>query len=214
MVVRDPAIGRIGDPVLRELAASGRIRHFAKGSHLIRESEPGDSLFVLLAGKVQVYVADGAGRRKTLGHYGPGSHVGELVLDGRPRSASVCAREPTVCAEIGTQTLLAAIRARPQLAMRLIVDLIERQRRTTGELKDLALMDVYGRIARLLRELEYVEQDGAAWSRERLTQQEIASRVGASRDMVGRILKDLRAGGYIDMREKRFRILRRPPARW
>jgi CRP/FNR family cyclic AMP-dependent transcriptional regulator len=214
MAARDPAIGRIGDPVLRELASRGRIRHFEKGSHLIREGETGDSLFVLLGGKVKVYVADASGRQMTLARHGPGSHVGEMALDGRPRSASVQALEPTDCAEVAADKLLAALRADPQLALRLLLNLIERRRHDTGNLKDLALMDVYGRIARLLRELDYETVGGAAWSRERLTQQEIASRVGASRDMVGRILKDLRAGGYIDMREKRFRILRRPPARW
>lgn len=214
MAMRDPLPGSIGDPVLRELAARGRIRRYAKGSHLIREGESGDSLFVLIEGRVKVYVADAGGHRMTLGHYGAGRHVGEMALDGRPRSASVQALEPTVCAEVGSGQLLAAIRADPQVALRLLVDLIERRRHDTDQLKDLALMDVYGRIARLLRELDYEEIDGVPWSRERLTQQEIASRVGASRDMVGRILKDLRAGGYIDMRDKRFRILRRPPARW
>jgi CRP/FNR family cyclic AMP-dependent transcriptional regulator len=212
--VWDPAIRKIGDPVLRELAANGLIRQFAKGSLLIREHDPGHSLFVLLTGKVKVYVSDAQGRQVTLCHYGPVDYVGEMALDGRQRSASVCAQEPTVCAEVSWDKLLAAVRAKPEIALRLLVDLSERNRRTTGSLKNLALMDVYGRIARLLRELEYVEDGSGTWSKERLTQQEIASRVGASRDMVSRILKDLRTGGYIDMREKRFRILRRPPARW
>jgi len=214
MTARDSALGRIGDPVLRALAARGRVRHYARGKHLIHEGEPGDSLFVLLSGKVKVYVADASGRQMTLGQYGTGSHVGEMALDGRPRSASVLALEPTVCAEVATAKLLAAIRSDPEIALRLILSMIGRQRHDTGILKDLALMDVYGRVARLLRELEYEERDGASWSRERLTQTEIASRVGASRDMVGLILKDLRAGGYIEMVDKRFRIRRRPPPRW
>jgi CRP/FNR family cyclic AMP-dependent transcriptional regulator len=214
MDVWDPAIRDIGDPVLRELAAGGDLRRFPKGSLIIREHDPGGSLFVLLAGKVKVYVSDAQGREMVLGHYEPVSYVGELALDGRPRSASVCAQEPTLCSEVSWERLRSAVGARPEIALRMLVTLIERQRHTTGNLKNLALMDVYGRIARLLLELEYVEERGASWSRERLTQQEIASRVGASRDMVGRILKDLRAGGYIEQREKRFRILRRPPARW
>jgi CRP/FNR family cyclic AMP-dependent transcriptional regulator len=104
--------------------------------------------------------------------------------------------------------------ANPDIPLRMLLNLIERNRRTTGNLKNLALMDVYGRVARLLRELEYVQAPDGCWSRERLTQRELASRVGASRDMVSRILKDLRDGGYIAMREKRFKILRRAPMRW
>ncbi len=210
----DPAIRKIGDPVLRELAANGLIRHFPKGSLIIRENDAGHALYVLLSGKVKVYVSDAQGRQMTVCQYGPVNYVGEMALDGRPRSASVCAQEPTVCSEVSWDKLLAAVRANPDIALRLLIDLIERNRSTTGNLKNLALMDVYGRIARLLRELQYVDDDGASWSRERLTQREIADRVGASRDMVSRILKDLRSGGYIEMRAKRFRILRRPPARW
>jgi CRP/FNR family cyclic AMP-dependent transcriptional regulator len=210
----EAAIRRIADPVLRELAAAGCIRHYPKGSLIIREHDPGEALYVLLRGRVRVYASDGAGRQVTLEHFEPVSYVGEMALDGRPRSASVCAQEPSVCAEVGWVQLEAVLREHPQVLLRMLLDLIGRQRRTTGNLKDLALMDVYGRIARLLRGLETVEEDGARWSRERLTQQEIARRVGASRDMVGRILKDLRAGGYIEQRARRFRILRGPPARW
>jgi CRP/FNR family cyclic AMP-dependent transcriptional regulator len=210
----DPAIRRIGDPVLRELAAGGAIRRFPKGSVMIREDDPGHTLFVLLSGKAKVYVSDAQGRQMTLRHCEPEDYVGEMSLDGKPRSASVCAQEPTVCVEVSRERLLESIRADPEFALRMVLALIGRTRRLTHSLKDLALMDVYGRIARLLRELDYEETGGQRWSRERLTQKEIASRVGASRDMVGKILKDLRAGGYIDMRDKRFRILRRPPARW
>jgi CRP/FNR family cyclic AMP-dependent transcriptional regulator len=125
------------------------------------------------------------------------------------------ATEPTVCCVVARDALRAAIHADPDVAMRLIGTLIARNRFATFNLKNLALMDVYGRVARLLLGLEtVVEADGLAWSRERLTQQEIASRVGASRDMISRILKDLRTGGYIAMRDKRIAILRRPPARW
>jgi CRP/FNR family transcriptional regulator, cyclic AMP receptor protein len=214
MGVWDPAIRKIGDPLLRELAARGRIRHFAKGALIVRESEPGASLFVLLAGKARVYVSDARGRQMVLRHCEPVSYVGEMAVDGKPRTASVCAQEPSVCAEVGWDQLRAACAANPDLPMRMWLDSIGRTRATTVELKDLALMDVYGRLAGLLLGLEYVDEGGESWSRERLTQQEIAHRIGSSRDMVSKILKDLRTGGYIETRDRRFRILRRPPARW
>jgi CRP/FNR family cyclic AMP-dependent transcriptional regulator len=208
-------IGRIEDPVARELAAGGEIRSFAKDSLIIRENDPGDALFVILAGRVKVFVADAQGREMILAHYGPGDYVGEMALDGQVRSASVATLEPTTCAVVAREALRAAIRGDPDIALRLLSTLIGRARATTGSVKSLALMDVYGRIAHLLLEQETVTgADGRQWSRERLTQQEIANRVGASRDMVSRILKDLRAGGYIAVKEKHIAILRRPPARW
>jgi len=215
MGVWDAAIRRIADPVVRELAARGRIRNFAEDSLLIREAEFGDALFVILEGAVKVYVSNAQGREKILRHYGRGDYVGEMALDGHARSASVQALEPTVCAVVLRTDLVAAIRANPEVALRMLGTAMERARNDTVEIKNLALLDVYGRVARLLLSLPAeVGADGLTWTKERLTQQEIASRVGASRDMVSRILKDLRTGGYIEIREKRITILRRPPARW
>ena len=215
MGVWDAAIQRIADPVVRELASRGQIHNFAKGRLLIREAEFGDALFVILEGAVKVFVSNGQGREKTLRHYGRGHYVGEMALDGHARSASVQALEPTVCSVVLRTDLLASIRANPEVALRMLGTAMERARNDTVEIKNLALLDVYGRIARLLLSLPgEVGADGLTWSKERLTQQEIANRVGASRDMVSRILKELRAGGYIAVREKRITILRRPPARW
>lgn len=203
------------DPVVRELAARGQMRRYPKGGLVIREGDAGDALFVILSGKVKVYVSDTQGREMVLAAYAAGDYVGEMALDGDARSASVAALEPTACAVVQRDALRAAIHADPDVAMRLIATLIRRQRNTTGNLKTLALMDVYGRVARLLLSMETVrEADGRHWSRERLTQQEIANRVGASRDMISRILKELRTGGYIALHDKRIAVLRRPPARW
>jgi CRP/FNR family cyclic AMP-dependent transcriptional regulator len=215
MGVWDLAIRNIADPVARQLAARGQIRTFARGDLLIREHDRSDSVYVLLAGNVQVFVADARGREMILAHYRASDFVGEMALDGKPRSASVRTLDETVCSVVARELLLDMIRANPELALHLYATIIARARSTTGSLKSLALMDVYGRVARLLREQEYVPgEDGLLWSRERLTQQEIAKRVGASRDMISRIFKDLRAGGYIATRDRRITILRRPPARW
>ncbi len=214
MDVWEKAIRKIPDPVVRELASRGRIRSFAKNSLIIREHDSGGALFVILSGRVKVYVSGAKGREMVLDHYGATDYVGEMALDGRPRSASVCALEPTVCSVVARAALRSAIGADPEIAMRMIATLIGRARSATGNVKSLALMDVYGRVARLLLSLEHVECDGVRLLRERLTQREIANRVGASRDMISRILKDLRTGGYIGMREQRIMILRRPPARW
>ena len=211
----EQAIRKFTDPLVREMALRGQYRSFPKGELIIREGDAGDAVYVILSGKVKVYVSDAQGREMIVADYAAGDYVGEMALDGKARSASVAAVEITVCSVVARDALRRAIHDDPEIAMRMIATLIDRNRNATGCLKNLALMDVYGRVARLLLDLETtVEADGRAWSRERLTQQEIASRVGASRDMISRILKDLRTGGYIALREKRVAILRRPPARW
>ncbi len=215
MVQARHAAAALVDPLVRELAARGQVRRFARGAVLIREGDAGDALFLLLSGKVKVYVSDPQGREMILTDYEAGDYVGEMALDGEARSATVMALEPTSCAVVARDALRAAIHADPEIAMRLIAGLIGRARQATGKIKSLALMDVYGRVARLLLSMPTeTGADGRAWSRERLTQLEIAHRVGASRDMISRILKDLRTGGYIAQRDKRVAVLRRPPARW
>jgi CRP/FNR family cyclic AMP-dependent transcriptional regulator len=169
---------------------------------------------VILSGRVKVFVADDDGREMVLDIHGPGDYVGEMSLDGQPRAASVITLEPTVCSVLTRESLRAAIAADPDVAMNLISTLIGRARIATANVRNLALMDVYGRVARLLLSLAVEQPDGRLAVGEKLTQQDIADRVGASRDMVSRIMKDLTIGGYVTVVERRIFINRRPPARW
>jgi len=137
----------------------------------------------------------------------------EMALDGRPRSASVMTLEATTCAMVTRDALKDAIVANPDLAMALIEKLIDRARIATDTVKNLALMDVYGRVARLLLSLAR-ERDGKLVVPERMTQQDIADRVGASRDMISRIFKDLTTGGYVTVVDRQITLNRRPPPRW
>jgi CRP/FNR family cyclic AMP-dependent transcriptional regulator len=161
-----------------------------------------------------VFVADAEGREMVLDIHGPGDYVGEMALDGRPRAASVMAMEPTVCSVLTREALRAAIAVNTDVAMNLIGTLIERARIATENVRNLALMDVYGRVARLLLSLAVEQPDGRMVVPEKLTQQDIADRVGASRDMVSRIFKDLTAGGYVTVVDRQITINRKPPARW
>jgi CRP/FNR family cyclic AMP-dependent transcriptional regulator len=213
MSTSNPLVDQIGDPMVRELAARGGIRSFPKNAVIINEGDRGDSLFVILSGRVKVYVSDDDGREMVLDSYGPGDYVGEMALDGRPRSASVMTLEPTTCAVLTRDDLRTAIAANPDVAMGLISTLIERARIATDNVKNLALMDVYGRVARLLLSLAK-EEDGKLVVPEKMTQQDIADRVGASRDMISRIFKDLTIGGYVTIESRQITIHRKPPARW
>ena len=149
-----------------------------------------------------------------LDHYGAGDYVGEMSFNGQPRSASVMTLEPTLCSVVTRETLREAIAANPDIAMSLISTLIERARIATDNVKNLALMDVYGRVARLLLSMAKEQPDGKLVVPERLTQQDIADRVGASRDMISRIFKDLTVGGYVTVTDRIVTIHRKPPARW
>ncbi len=207
-------IAAITDPLVRELASRGAVRSFPKNTVIINEGDRGDSLFVILSGRVKVYVSDDDGREMILDHYGAGDYVGEMALDGRPRSASVMTLEPTACSVVTREALRAAIVANADVAMSLIATLIERARIATDNVKNLALMDVYGRVARLLLSIAKEQPDGKLVVPERMTQQDIADRVGASRDMISRIFKDLTIGGYVTVVDRIITINRKPPARW
>ncbi|MFM2446583.1 MAG: cAMP-activated global transcriptional regulator [Pseudomonadota bacterium] len=204
----------LNDPMVRELAERGQVRSFPKNAVIINEGDKGESLFVILTGRVKVYVSDDDGREMVLDIHGPGDYVGEMALDGRPRSASVMTLEPVSCSIVTREDLRAAIAANPDVAMGLIATLIERARIATDNVKNLALMDVYGRVARLLLQLARDDGSGSLVVPERMTQQDIADRVGASRDMISRIFKDLTVGGYVTVENRSITIHRKPPARW
>lgn len=200
------------DEALRDIAQIGLVRTFPKGAVVINEGEAGDSMYVILSGRVKIYVADEQGQELVLNVMGQGELFGELVLDGGPRTASVMCQEPCVFSVISAAGLRAVTAADPDFALRLISTLIARIRLMTDMVKDLALRDVYGRVRELLIKLA-VEKDGRLTVKEKLTQQEIANRVGSSRDMVTRIFKDLTAGGYIAVENRQITILRKLPAR-
>ena len=198
---------------LRAIAATGVVRQFPKNAVLINEGEHADSLFIVLAGKVKVYASNEAGKEVVIDFHGPGEYVGEMSLDGSPRSASVMTVEPTTCAVVSRANFREFVLAHPDFALHLIEMLIRRVRHTTESVKSLALSDVYGRLVRLLLSLA-VERDGRLVVPEKLTQQDIAERVGASRDMISRLMKDLVGGGYLAIEERTITILRKPPPGW
>ena len=202
------------DEVLRNIATSGVVRTFVRNTVLINEGDVGDALYVILSGRVKVYSSNEAGREFVIDFHGAGEYVGEMTLDGEARSASVMTVEPTTCAVVNRAQFRDFILAHPDFAMHLIDRLIHRLRVTTGNLKSLALSDVYGRMARLLNALAQPASDGKLVVPEKLTQQDIADRVGASRDMIGKLMKDLTAGGYLQVEDRTITILRKLPTGW
>ena len=200
--------------LLRKIAHQGGVRSYPANAVLINEGDASDSLFIVLSGRVKVYSNNADGKEIVITTHGPGEYVGELALDGGVRSASVMTLEPTTCSVVSGANLREFVAAHPDFASHLILKLIRSVREATESVKSLALEDVYERVIRLLNDISDPLEGGQRRVRERLTQQDIADRIGSSREMVSRIFKDLTAGGYLDLSSGRIVVVRKPPAAW
>jgi len=204
----------LADETLAQIAAAGVTRTFPRNTVLIHEGDEGDALFIILSGRVKVYASNEEGKEFVINFLGPGEYVGEMGLDGEPRSASVMTVDATTCAVVPGEQFREFVRAHPEFAWHLIEKLIHRVRTSTESLKSLALSDVYGRLVRLVNTLAVATDDGRLVVPERLTHQDIASRVGASRDMIGKLLKDLVAGGYLSVEDRTITVRKKLPLGW
>lgn len=211
--MKDRSTDVLPGKLLEDIAAVAATRVFARNAIIVSEGDETDSVYVLLSGRVKVFLADAQGREVTLNQLGPGEYFGEVTLDGGPRSASVMALEETRCAVVKRSELLALVERQPEFALHMVRKLAHRVRDLSENVRSLALMDVYGRVARLLLELAE-EREGRLVIDEALTHRDIASRVGASREMISRIFSDLSEGGYVRKEAGRLVIVRKPPPRW
>ncbi len=211
MSERDPSA--VLDPdERREISKHAAQRRFPAKALIVQEGDQPDSLFIIVEGRVKAYVSDESGREVILSTMGPGEYFGEIALDEGPRSASVMSLEPCVLSVVPLEDFDRFIRDNPAFAGHFINRLLGRIRALTKNVGSLALMDAYGRVARLLLE-SAVTKDGVRFVPGRLTQAEIASRVGCTREMVSRIFKDLVQRHYISLGADRIVIHRVPPQR-
>jgi len=200
---------------VRALARRGEVRNYRKGTLLMQEGDVGDTIYIILGGRLRVFGSDaGNDREITHGSYGPGEYVGEMSLDGGPRSASVIAVEASTCAVITRPTLEQYLTEQPAFAFELMAKLIRRARAATLSAKQLALNDVYGRLKLLLESIAEPQADGARLIGERLTHLDAARRLGCTREMVSRVMKELETGGYVETSHAGLRLLKPLPARW
>ena len=199
---------------LRLLAQRGELKRYRKDHRLVEEGEYGDTLFIILSGRVRVFGSGERDREITYGTYGAGEYLGEISLDGGPRSASMVTLEPCDCAVVTRTTLLQHIAEHPEFAFDLLAKVIRRARAATLTAKQLALNDVYGRLVLLLDALAMPAADGTRVITERLTHREMANRLGCSREMVSRLMKDLEGGDYLRADPTGWQLLRSLPARW
>ena len=208
-----PLFEGVPDADLRALADRTVTRSYPKQAIIVNEGDESNSLYLILAGRVKIYLADEHGKELILAIKGPGQYFGEMVLDEQPRSASVMTLEPAQFAILSRADFKAFLLSHAEVALQLIQNLNRVARGLNRNVRNLAMLDVYGRVARILLELA-VERDGKLVIPEKLTQKDIAARVGASREMINRILRDLTTGGYVSVEDGRITINKAPPARW
>lgn len=214
MSAENPLFAELTPSYLQQLSRFSVTRTYPKNTVLINEGDHNDSLYIILSGKVKVYLNDKKGKEAILRIQGPGEYFGELALiDTAPRSASVMTMMPTELAVISKADFKRCLAEVPEIAFDLLQSLSKRVRELTENVRSLALLDVYGRISRTLENLT-CEQDGQQVIEQRLTHQDIANMVGASREMVSRIMKDLSTGGYIQMQNKKITLSGKLPSAW
>jgi CRP/FNR family cyclic AMP-dependent transcriptional regulator len=213
MLENVPLFSGLPKEALTEIEQHGSVKSYKKNVIVINQDDETDSLYVILSGSVKVFVSGEDGREAVLNHQEAGDYFGDLALiDKQPRVASVMTMEPSKFMIISRENFLTCLSKNPEIAINLIKPMTRRMRMLAKNVGSLALLDVYGRVARIL--LEQSEEQGDVMVTEKLTQQEIADMVGASRAMVSRILKDLKEGGYISIEKKRITIHHKLPSRW
>jgi len=207
-----PLFSGLSDQELEALSESLGRRTFPRGMIIYHEGSPGDTLYIIESGQVRIFLLSESGQETSIQIYGPGDVFGEMsLLDGLPRSAGVVAMERTVALTLHREDFLHHLDASPRMARGILEVLSRRLRYTTDYAEGLASRDVYGRVAAKLLELadRYGVQKEGIEIDLRLTQAELASWVGATRESVNKVLGTLRDQGLIEVRGQRMAILDR-----
>jgi CRP-like cAMP-binding protein len=200
-----PLFSGLPEEELERFAELTRERSYPKGSVILFQDDPGDSLFVLRAGRVKVVLIGEDGREVILGVLEPGAHFGELALiDDQPRSAHVIAMEDAQLLVLRREDFRRRVEANPTVAWALLTELSRRLRRADVKIGGLVLLDVPGRIARLL--LDLADETGSEQIEKPLTHQTIAQMIGASRETVSRAMKEFQDAGLIRVERRRISI--------
>jgi CRP/FNR family transcriptional regulator, cyclic AMP receptor protein len=192
---------------LKAIESLAATRSYPKNSIIISQGDESDAFYLMLSGQAVALILHEDGRQIVLCTLSPGDYFGELsCLDGDTRSATILTKAPCKCLVISQDRFHGLCRDHPSLIWLLLRDLVHKLRRATRKIEELAFMDVYGRVARFLSENqeEYVIE-------QRMTHQDIAYAVGASREMVSRVMKELAVQGYVQQSKGRIRLLKDIP---
>ena len=195
-----PLFASFPEDQLRMLTTMVTRRSAPRNTTIMSSGDATDSLYIVLSGRLKVMMSDSEGKEVILSILGPGEFFGEMgLIDDEPRSASVVTIEPCELLSIAKREFKRCLAENFEMTMGVMRGLVKRLREADRKIGSLALLDVYGRVARLL--LDMAENvNGEKIVTKRLPKQDIAKMIGASREMVSRVMKDLQTGGYIEMR--------------
>jgi len=197
---------------LQELEKISVVRNYPKNTILFMEGDENNQLFIIQSGKVSVYVNGDDGKQVILNFMSDGEYFGELsLLDRKPRSASVMTVTDCRFMTISRANFQQFLEDNPVFSLNIMEGLVSKVRELTGNVKNLALLDVYGRVADVLTRLS--DGDNCI-ANPKMTHQDIANMVGASREMVSRIMKELIVGGYIEQSSNAIQIKKEFPKGW
>jgi CRP/FNR family cyclic AMP-dependent transcriptional regulator len=188
----DDQLGMIATMVMRRSAS--------RATTIMGAGDATDSLYIVLSGRLKVMMSDSDGKEVILAILGPGEIFGEMgLIDDEPRSASVVSLEPCELLSLSKRDFRKCLAENFEMSMAVMRGLVRRLREADRKIGSLALLDVYGRVSRLLLDMAETV-NGEKIVTKRLPKQDIAKMIGASREMVSRVMKDLQVGGYIEMR--------------
>jgi CRP/FNR family transcriptional regulator/CRP/FNR family cyclic AMP-dependent transcriptional regulator len=210
LLKRVPLFSQLADEMLADLAPHLRRRAFRKNTMIFHRDQTGDALYIIETGKVRVFLPTESGEEFSIDVLGPGDVFGEMaLLDGQPRSASAIALEDTTVHVLGHTEFQRQLAASPQLASALLAMLSRRIRHVLDNAEILASLDVYGRLARVLLDMaqRHGMQDKGIVINVALTQQELATMVGATRERINRALATFKTQRLIEMRGRKIAVL-------
>jgi CRP/FNR family cyclic AMP-dependent transcriptional regulator len=207
LVLRNlPLFSGLDDAELEKLSKVASRKRVERGASVVRAGEVTDSLYILLSGRAKVTNTDEEGREIILAWLGPSEFFGEMgLLDGSPRSANVVAAEACELMFLSKDAFQRCLQDNFQVAQKLMKILVQRLREADRKIESLALLDVYGRVARLLLDMSE-EVDGLRVVRKKISKQDMAKMIGASREMVSKVMRDLEIRGYIRYDDDRLVI--------
>jgi CRP-like cAMP-binding protein len=182
-------------------------RRFRRGELIVEQGRKSDALFILLSGRARVVTSDSRGREVILAVFEAGDHFGEMsLIDNEPHSATVRAEVQTDALVLGRAEFSICLPEASSLAHAVLRGMVVRLRNADRQIESLALLDVYGRVARALLDMAQ-EENGQRTIRGKVSRQDLAKVVGASREMVSRVMKDLEERGLIETQENGWVVL-------
>jgi CRP/FNR family transcriptional regulator, cyclic AMP receptor protein len=199
LIRRVPLFSMLSDAQAQTIAESVTKQRFKRGETIVESGKKANALYIILNGRAHVVATDTRGREAILANLKQGDYVGEMsLIDNQPHSATVRAEVQTDVLVLGRAQFARILPENAAMTYAIMKVLVQRLRQADRKIESLALMDVYGRVANALLDLSELTPDGHSFIKDKVSRQNIAKTVGASREMVSRVMKDLEDKGYIE----------------